>query len=105
MPVWGLWWDEGVLFSSSPDSVKARNLTRDPRVVVHLESGDEVVILEGEAERTPIDDGAADAYGEKYGYRPDPSVTGRPWLRLAPTRAFAWREADYPGTATRFEWD
>jgi hypothetical protein len=105
MPVWGIWWDEGVLWSSAPSSVKARNLDRDPRVVVHLESGDETVILEGEVARKPIDDAAADAYGEKYGHRPDPSMTGRPWMHLVPQRAFAWREADYPHSATRFDWD
>ena len=105
MPVWAIWWDDGVLWSSAPNSVKARNLDRDPRVVVHLESGDEAVILEGEVARKPIDDAAADAYGEKYGYRPDPSMTARPWMHLVPQRAFAWREADYPHTATRFDWD
>jgi hypothetical protein len=29
---------------------QGRNLAHDPRVVVHLESGDEVVIVEGEVE-------------------------------------------------------
>src|SRR3954471_8763711 len=46
-PVWGLWLDDALWFSTGRASLKARNLARDPRLVVHLESGDEVVILEG----------------------------------------------------------
>lgn len=102
MPVWGLWLDGGALWSSSPRSVKARNLARDPRVVVHLESGDDVVILEGEAEPFALDDRVADAYNAKYGYRPAPSADGA-WYRLSPRVAFAWTEQNYPRTATRFD--
>lgn len=37
MPVWALWVDGAVVFSTSPESRKGRNLARDPRVAVHLE--------------------------------------------------------------------
>jgi hypothetical protein len=102
MPVWGLWLDGAVVFGTSPRSRKARNLARDPRAVVHLESGDEVVILEGEvappaaelAGRVP------DAYEQKYDHRPE---VGDGWFALRPGRAFAWRERDYPQSATRFD--
>jgi pyridoxine/pyridoxamine 5'-phosphate oxidase len=93
-----------VVFSTAPHSVKGKNLARDPNVVVHLESGDEVVILEGEVEDLQLDEATADAYGEKYGYRPEVDSL-RPWLRLRPRRALAWIESEYPDTATRFEWD
>jgi hypothetical protein len=33
-----------VLFSTDPGSVTGRNLRRDSRLVVHLESGDEVAV-------------------------------------------------------------
>src|SRR5262247_3038931 len=49
MPIWGLWLDETFLFSTGRRSRKARNLARDARLVVHLESGDQTVILEGRA--------------------------------------------------------
>lgn len=101
-PVWGLWRDGAVRFGTSPESVKARNLERNPRFVVHLESGDEVVILEGTVERFPSDDALADAYEAKYEHRPD---VGGLWYALRPARAFAWTESDYPNNATRFEWD
>jgi PPOX class probable F420-dependent enzyme len=98
-PVWGVWADGAVYFGTSPRSQKGRNLERDPRVVVHLESGDEVVILHGEAEVAEVDDSILDAYETKYGYRPP----GKRLLRLRPRRALAWLEADYPKTATRFD--
>jgi hypothetical protein len=101
MPVWGLWLDDAVLFGTSPESRKGRNLARDPRAVVHLESGDDCVILEGEVESVAIDDRVADAFEAKYDWRPDPAEGGL-WLRLAPRVAYAWLERDYPSSATRF---
>ena len=46
-PVWGVWSD-GLWFSTGTNAVTGRNLARDPRISVHNESGDDVVILEGE---------------------------------------------------------
>jgi hypothetical protein len=100
MPVWGVWVDGGVHWGSSPSSVKANNIARDPRVVVHVESGDEVVILEGEAEPFVLDERVADAYHAKYEYRPGGEGG---FFRLRPRVAFAWTERDYPRTATRFD--
>ena len=51
MPAWAVWLDGGLYFEGSPLTRRARNLAANPAVVVHLESGDEVVILEGEARR------------------------------------------------------
>lgn len=100
-PVWGLWRDGAVLFGTNPQSVKGRNLERNPRAVIHLESGDEVVILHGEIDRYEIDDAIADEYHTKYDYRPEPGK----WYRLRPRRALAWLETDFPNTATRFDFD
>jgi PPOX class probable F420-dependent enzyme len=101
-PLWGLWLADGLVFSTSPESRKGKNLRRDPRVAMHLESGDEVVILEGEVEAVAIDDSIADAYDAKYGFRPDPADPSSLWLRLRPTVAYAWLEREYPRSATRF---
>lgn len=101
-PVWGLWQDGAVVFGTSPHSRKGQNLAHDPRVVVHLESGDEVVILEGRAEAAELDVPIADGYEAKYGFRPDPAAGSDGWYRLRPTEAYAWLERDYPSTATRF---
>ena len=101
-PVWGLWIGDAVVFSTSPASRKGRNLVRDPRVAVHLESGDEVVIVEGEVERVALDESGVDAYEAKYGFRPEPGSPGGLWFAVRPRIAYAWLESDYPRTATRF---
>jgi nitroimidazol reductase NimA-like FMN-containing flavoprotein (pyridoxamine 5'-phosphate oxidase superfamily) len=99
-PVWGLWHAERFYFGTGPDSRKGRNLAASPHVVVHLESGDEVVIFEGRVEL--VEDKALlaaldKAYKEKYGF---PLSGG---FRLAPETAFAWREHDFPTSATRWQ--
>ncbi len=102
-PVWGVWIDGALVFGSDPSSIKARNLQRDPRVVAHLESGDEVVILHGRAEPgVPAEmlDRVVEAYVAKYAWRPE---IGDGWFVIRPSRALAWRESDYPSSATRFE--
>ena len=81
--------------------MKARNLARDPRVVVHSESGDDVVILEGEAEKVALDDAIGAEYEAKYGWRVQPDETSV-WLRVAPASAQTWRESDYPRSAARW---
>ena len=106
IPVWGIWSDDAVVFGTNPRSRKARNLERDPRVVVHLESGDEVVILEGEVEGAEPSDELADAFEQKYDWRPDlGGADAAGWYRLRPQRAQAWLERDYTKTATRFDFD
>jgi len=107
-PVWGVWLDEAFYFSSDPASVKGRNLAANPELVVHLESGDEVVILEGIAEA--VTDQAilarfVDAYDAKYQYRPDISNPAYGFYRLRPRVVFAWRERDFPQSATRWVFD
>lgn len=72
MPVWGLWLGDAFWFGTDRASRKARNLVGNPRLSVHLESGDEVVILEGVV--TEARDGAAlesfaAAYEAKYAIR------------------------------------
>jgi hypothetical protein len=50
-PVWGLWLDGEFAFSTHPETVTACNLRTNSQVTVHLESGDQVLILEGTARR------------------------------------------------------
>ena len=105
MPVWGLWHDDAFYFSSSPDSRKARNIASNPNVVVHLESGDEVVIVEGSAELV-TDAELLQRLGEDYTtkYEFEVSFTsGRGLTAVHPRVAYAWREESFPATATRFE--
>src|SRR3712207_802185 len=55
-PVWGVWLDGAFYFGTGRTSVKGRNLAANPALTVHLESGDDAVILEGVAE--PVTDPA-----------------------------------------------
>ncbi len=106
VPVWGAFLDDTLYFGVGPRS--ARNLASNPRVSVHLESGTEVVILEGSVTtlRDP-DPGLSkqldDTLADKYDYRPssesdDPVGDG--WFILAPSRVIAW--AEFPADATRW---
>ncbi|HXH97273.1 MAG TPA: pyridoxamine 5'-phosphate oxidase family protein [Gaiellaceae bacterium] len=99
-PVWALWREGGLVFSCGPRSRKARELARDPRIVVHLESGAEVVIVEGMAEPVVATDAVIDDYERKYDFRADPAEG---WYRVVPRRAFAWLESDFPASVTRFD--
>jgi nitroimidazol reductase NimA-like FMN-containing flavoprotein (pyridoxamine 5'-phosphate oxidase superfamily) len=98
MPVWGVLFEDALWFGTSDESVKGRNLQRSGRLVAHTESGDECVILEGRAEQVETPAAMLDAYEAKYDFRPE---AGRFWV-VRPTLAFAWRERDYPASATRF---
>ncbi len=106
-PVWGVWLDGVLYFGTGRDARKTRNLIANPAVVVHLESGDDVVIFEGKME--PVNDKKllekiADVYEAKYPpFRPDPEEDpDSVFLRLIPQVVFAWRESDFPNTATRW---
>jgi PPOX class probable F420-dependent enzyme len=106
MPVWGVCLDGVVVFGTSAESRKAQNLARDPRVVVHAESGDEAVIVEGVAEPVPDDllEPMRSAYAAKYGWPPR-ADEATPYFAVRPRVAYAWTETDFPGTATRFAFE
>ena len=105
-PVWGVWVEGSLYFGTSRGSVKGRNLARRPDLVVHLESGDDVVILEGVVEevrdRASFD--AIDAaYRAKYGMGVDQAGDdGAVWYVVRPKTAHAWLENDFLETATRW---
>ena len=108
MPVWGVWLDGTLSFGTDPDSRKARNLAANPEIVVHLESGDEVAILEG-AVATVTDSRVIKeidaAYKKKYGMKLT-DAPGTPCIfAVRPRLAFAWREKDFNQFATRWVFD
>lgn len=105
-PVWGVWLEGALWFGAGRRSRKAINLAASPAVVVHSESGDDVVILEGIAEEvtgdalTPV----IEAYAAKYSpFQPDPA--NEPdgiYYAVRPHTVLAWQETDFPATATRW---
>ena len=105
-PVWGLWLDGQIMFATDGGSLKARNIGRNPACSIHLESGDEVVIVDGSLER--ITDEAAlkrfnDEYDVKYEIRPEAGTDASPVFALAHRTILAWLEKDFPSTATRWQ--
>ncbi|HEX5416311.1 MAG TPA: pyridoxamine 5'-phosphate oxidase family protein [Chloroflexota bacterium] len=104
-PVWGAWVADIFYFDGIFTARWARNLASNPAASIHLESGDEVVIVEGK-----VDDVAADQdlaariiaeWQEKYG-RLLPEPTGGMY-RLIPRVARAWSR--FPDDATRWEFE
>src|SRR6476620_7002494 len=72
MPAWAAWVDGALYFDGSPETRRGRNLAQNSSIVVHLESGDEVVIVEGEAvlagkPEAGLAERLAAALGAKYG--------------------------------------
>lgn len=101
-PVWGAWVDNRLYFEGSPATRWGRNLTANPLASVHLESGAEVVIVEGVIEDHD-DVGAAlaqrvgDVFAAKYGgYRGQ----GLGYFVLVPRLALGWQK--FPSDVTRW---
>lgn len=102
IPVWGLWREGAFWFTTDRGSRKARNLLSNPRVCVHLESGDEVLSLEGTASLSDEILALDDAYHAKYGVRQSEVPGDVALFRVEVESAIAWREKDFPTSATRF---
>jgi hypothetical protein len=88
-PVWAVWLDD-LLFFSSGSRIRT-HIEENPDVSVNLESGDECVIIEGTA--TPLLDEAlarrvAAVYNEKYHW--DMAPTAGEFFELRPRAIFGW---------------
>lgn len=101
-PTWGVWVDGTFHCGGGERTRWVRNLSTNADVVVHREDAEEVVIIEGTAER--IDEETASgslldrldgAYEAKYDVQ-----HGTPFFAVRPARVFAWSE--YPADATRW---
>ena len=114
IPIWGAWVEGAVYFEGGSHTRWARNIAANPEVVVHLESGDDVVILEGIAEeiRKPprvLFDQIDRQYASKYDYKPSdnlPSPDAEPFpegglYAVRPRIALAWTK--FPQDVTRFQ--
>ena len=104
-PTWGVWVDDRFHCGGGEGTRWVRNLASNPAIVVHTESAESVVIVEGEAERVDEETATAglverldDAYEAKYDVR-----HGTPFFAVRPERVLAW--SDYPTDATRWRFD
>jgi len=110
-PVWGVWLETMLYFSTG--SLIDANLAASPEITVHLESGDEAVIVEGTGERVTdleVWRRFAEAYNVKYHWDFSPERIFGGFWRVRPRLAFGWLSdptgldhgAAFGGTATRW---
>lgn len=107
IPVWGFWLDGGLYFGTGRSTRKARNLAHNPSLSVHLESGDDVVILEGTAVEVDLADKPTfkkldSASRAKY-KMPIMVMPESVFYSVRPRVVLAWTERDFPNNATRWE--
>jgi PPOX class probable F420-dependent enzyme len=108
MPVWGVWVDDRLWFSSGLRSRKARNLAADPRCTLTTDDARNPVVLDGVAERV-TDTGAiaefVTAINAKYAAAVTvefqaPAVNGT--FAVAPHRVIALTDGNFTGSPTRW---
>ena len=110
-PVWGVVAGQVLYLYSERRTVKARNLAADPRVVVHLESGEDVLIVRGTA--TDLGPPAqvphvVAALSAKYAsaddrrFLPDADPDFDVVYAVSPQSAMMWRLADYEASQRRW---
>lgn len=111
MPVWGVWRNGAIWFSSSVGSRKIANLARNPRCSVATDDPQGPVVIEGEARI--ITDGEAIAtfaglmgakYDMDYGVAFfDPAINAT--VEVRPSWAMALTEEDFTGSPTRWTFE
>jgi hypothetical protein len=110
-PVWGVVADDQFYVYSERKSAKAKHIKRDPRVVVHLESAEHVVIVHGRMidEGRPCDvPGVVDALRAKYSapgddqYLPSTDEDFDVLYRLQAERAMVWELSNYDRSQRRW---
>jgi hypothetical protein len=111
VPVWGVTVEDVLYLYSERATVKARNVERNPQVVVHLESGADVVIVHGRVtdRGRPADHPVVvEAFDQKYD-----DLTEKPFLpssdpafdvlyALEPRRALMWTLPDTEASTRRW---
>jgi len=109
IPFWAVWVEDRIYFDGSPETRHARNIAANQYVALHLESGDDVVIIEGISYASSKPSPAlglnlAQAFAQKYaalGYSPEPDQWDNGGLfELIPHKALAWTK--FTDDPTRF---
>ena len=112
VPRWGVWVDGRFWYDGAVETVHVRNLNAEPACVLHLEDGQQAVIVEGRSEAADppgleLGSRLAEGFVAKYaklGYSPEPNSwqgADAGGLRvLTPLKVMAW--FDFPTDVTRF---
>jgi hypothetical protein len=107
-PIWGVWVDGAFWMEGGPNTRRFRNLAANPAAVVTVERGDDVVIVEGDADRVTQLDGALverllaayAKYRATHGYEAEASDWAGGIWRVTPRKVLAW--SSFPADATRW---
>jgi general stress protein 26 len=109
IPVWGFWLDGTLYFGTARSTRKSRNLARNPALSVHLESADDVVILEGQTVEVNLTDKDTvrklDTESRSKYKMPLMMVPETILYRVRPRIVLAWTEKDFPINATKWIFD
>ena len=107
IPVWGFWLDGTLYFGTGRSTRKARNLASNSALSIHLESGDDVVILEGNAVEVDLADKPTlkklDAASRAKYKMPLVLDSDSTIYAVRPRIVLAWTESDFPNNATRWQ--
>lgn len=105
MGMHGLWFEDAFYFGTADSTRKAKNLAANPNCIVINEHLDELVIVEGTAEKVGYDavSGTLSAASKKkYGWPIQPSKGG--WVfRVTPNTVFALPEKQFATAPTRWK--
>jgi nitroimidazol reductase NimA-like FMN-containing flavoprotein (pyridoxamine 5'-phosphate oxidase superfamily) len=108
MPVWAVWHQDALWFSSANGSRKARNIGTEPRCSLSTDNPIEPVVVHGRARRVTVADELSEMlavenakYGTSYGPEMvDPALNSV--FALQPEWAFALDSSDFAGSPTRY---
>lgn len=99
IPKWAVWVNGRIYFDGNPETPHAKNIAVNPFVSLHLESGDDVIIVEGAARllgkpSLKLATQVSKAYIAKYaakGYSPQPTQWDNDGLfEIVPRTIMAW---------------
>jgi PPOX class probable F420-dependent enzyme len=111
MPVWGMWDDSTLWFTSGVNSRKVRNLRADPHCVITTEDARDPVVMEGTA-RIVTDPASIrrvlDLMNDKYASDIelsflDPAVNAT--IAVRPRAVIGMRHGDFTGSPTRWTFE
>ena len=108
VPVSGIWLDGRLYYGGDRKARRTRNLALNPHASLHLESADDVVLLEGIVEDVTDQEElhrVAHALGAKFNSEVMIELSLNPLnviQKLKPQVVLAWIEKDYSNTATRW---
>ena len=111
VPVWGAVVDDVLHVFTSRDTKKARNVAQEPRVALHLPDAENVLLVDGRLRDVGRPEDVPDvtaAFAAKYAgpadraYLPGVDPTVDVVYALEPSRALAWRLADFENSQRRW---